>query len=131
MKKLVLSLVIGSLLFACVESEKAILTDVNSPDQSLTLSFFENDEVIFRVFNDGIGFRYVLPQQENRGAFAITDEYTQFKLTDDHTAWWIPADYDSYEYLYSESKLSEIDASQYDVQLAANTIMENHATATS
>lgn len=87
-------------------------------------------EIIFRVFDDGIGFRYVFPEQEGLQEFVIAQENSQFKLTDDHKAWWIPADYDSYEYLYSASPISEIDARQYDVQLAANTIMENHATAT-
>lgn len=87
-------------------------------------------EVVFRVYDDGIGFRYILPEQEQFKDFTITHENTQFKLTGDHKAWWIPADYDSYEYLYTESRISEIDARQYDVQLAANTVMENHATAT-
>tara|TARA_B100000678_G_scaffold82230_2_gene68400 strand:+ start:37487 stop:39580 length:2094 start_codon:yes stop_codon:yes gene_type:complete len=67
--------------------------------------------IIFRVFDDGIGFRYDIPEQENlTGDVVISDEITQFKLTHDHKSWWIPADYDSYEYNYSETKLSEIDA---------------------
>lgn len=98
------------------------LQEQNTPGRKL--------EVVFRVYDDGIGFRYILPEQEGLTDFAITDENTQFRLTGDHTAWWIPADYDSYEYLYSESRISEIDADKYDNQLAANTIMENHATAT-
>ena len=67
--------------------------------------------IIFKVFNDGVGFRYDIPQQEHlKGDLVISDEVTQFKLTNDHKSWWIPADYDSYEYTYSETKLSEIDA---------------------
>ena len=67
--------------------------------------------IIFKVFNDGVGFRYDIPQQEYlKGDLVISDEVTQFKLTNDHKSWWIPADYDSYEYTYSETKLSEIDA---------------------
>ncbi len=67
--------------------------------------------IIFRVFDDGIGFRYDIPEQEYlKGELVISDEITQFKLTNDHKSWWIPADYDSYEYNYSETKLSEIDA---------------------
>lgn len=67
--------------------------------------------VVFRVFNDGVGFRYDIPEQENlKGEVVILDEITQFKLTADHKSWWIPGDYDSYEYNYSETKLSEIDA---------------------
>jgi hypothetical protein len=86
--------------------------------------------LFFRVYDDGIGFRYQFPEQENMVEFAIAAEHSQFQLTGDHKAWWIPADYDSYEYLYTESAVSEIDAGNYDVQLAANTIMENNATAT-
>ncbi|MBW2961986.1 glycoside hydrolase family 97 protein [Mesonia aestuariivivens] len=67
--------------------------------------------ITFKVFNDGVGFRYHIPEQENlKGELVITDEITQFRLTNDHKSWWIPADYDSYEYNYSETKLSEIDA---------------------
>ena len=68
-------------------------------------------QVVFRVFDDGLGFRYIFPEQPNLTEAVITDELTQFALTGDHTAWWIPADYDSYEYLYTESKVTAIDAS--------------------
>ena len=64
--------------------------------------------VRFRLFNDGLGFRYEFPQQENLGHFVIEDEKTQFAMTGDHTAFWIPGDYDTQEYDYSESKLSQI-----------------------
>lgn len=62
----------------------------------------------FRVFNDGVGFRYEFPQQNNFGHFVIEDEKTQFAMTGDHTAFWIPGDYDTQEYDYTESRLSEI-----------------------
>ena len=62
----------------------------------------------FRLFNDGLGFRYEFPIQEQLGHFVIKEERTQFALTDDHTAFWIPGDYDTQEYDYTESKLSEI-----------------------
>ncbi|NJY62267.1 glycoside hydrolase family 97 protein [Salinimicrobium sp. CDJ15-81-2] len=62
----------------------------------------------FRVFNDGLGFRYEFPQQENLGHFIVEDERTQFAMTGDHTAFWIPGDYDTQEYDYNESRLSEI-----------------------
>ena len=62
----------------------------------------------FRVYDDGVGFRYEFPQQKNLVYFTITDEKTQFGMTGDHTAWWIPGDYDTQEYDYTESKLSEI-----------------------
>ncbi|MCX2839637.1 glycoside hydrolase family 97 protein [Salinimicrobium sp. MT39] len=69
-----------------------------------------NREMIirFRVFNDGLGFRYEFPQQQNLGHFIVEDEKTQFAMTGDHTAFWIPGDYDTQEYDYIESKLSEI-----------------------
>ncbi len=62
----------------------------------------------FRLFDDGLGFRYEFPQQENLGHFVISNEKTQFAMTGDHTAFWIPGDYDTQEYDYTESKLSEI-----------------------
>ena len=62
----------------------------------------------FRVYDDGVGFRYEFPQQKNLVYFVIKDEHTQFAMTGDHTAWWIPGDYDTQEYDYTESKLSEI-----------------------
>ena len=62
----------------------------------------------FRLFNDGLGFRYEFPQQENLGHFVIKEERSQFAMTGDHTAFWIPGDYDTQEYDYTESKLSEI-----------------------
>jgi len=62
----------------------------------------------FRLFNEGLGFRYEFPQQENLVYFVIKEERSQFAMTGDHTAFWIPGDYDSQEYDYTESKLSEI-----------------------
>lgn len=62
----------------------------------------------FRVYDDGVGFRYEFPQQKNLVYFVIKEEHSQFAMTDDHTAWWIPGDYDTQEYDYTESKLSEI-----------------------
>ena len=62
----------------------------------------------FRVYDDGVGFRYEFPRQKNLVYFVIKDEHTQFAMTGDHTAWWIPGDYDTQEYDYTESRLSEI-----------------------
>ena len=62
----------------------------------------------FRLFNDGLGFRYEFPQESNLGHFVISDEKTEFAMTGDHTAFWIAGDYDTQEYDYTESKLSEI-----------------------
>ncbi len=63
--------------------------------------------IVFRVFNDGLGFRYELPEQENLGEFELMDEETEFALTADHPAWWIPAYQENhYEYLYTRSPIS-------------------------
>ena len=62
----------------------------------------------FRVYDDGVGFRYEFPQQKNLVYFTVKEERTQFAMTGDHTAWWIPGDYDTQEYDYTKSRLSEI-----------------------
>ena len=62
----------------------------------------------FRLFDDGLGFRYEFPEQKNLTYFVIKEEKTQFAMTGDNTAWWIPGDYDTQEYDYTTSKLSEI-----------------------
>lgn len=62
----------------------------------------------FRVYDDGVGFRYEFPQQQYLPYFIVKEEHTQFAMAGDHTAWWIPGDYDTQEYDYTESKLSEI-----------------------
>ncbi|WP_224487989.1 glycoside hydrolase family 97 protein [Robertkochia flava] len=64
----------------------------------------------FRVYDDGLGFRYEFPQQEGMGDLEITEELTEFQLTGDHTAWWIPGDWDIYEHLYNTTRVSEINA---------------------
>ncbi len=62
----------------------------------------------FRVYDDGMGFRYEFPQQKNLVYFVVKDEHSQFAMNGDHTAWWIPGDYDTQEYDYTESRLSDI-----------------------
>jgi glucan 1,4-alpha-glucosidase len=66
--------------------------------------------VIFRVFDDGVGFRYEFPEQPNMKHFVVAEEQTEFSLTGDHKAFWIPGDYETNEYLYNTTKLSEVDA---------------------
>ena len=68
--------------------------------------------VRFRLFDDGLGFRYEFPQQKNLTYFVIKEERTQFAMTGDHTAYWIPGDYDTQEYDYTVSKMSQIRALQ-------------------
>ncbi len=62
----------------------------------------------FRMFDDGLGFRYEFPQQPGLNYFVIKEERTQFAMTGDHKAFWIPGDYDTQEYDYTTSRLSEI-----------------------
>ncbi len=62
----------------------------------------------FRVYDDGVGLRYEFPQQKNMPYILIKEEHTQFAMAGDHTAWWIPGDYDTQEYDYTKSRLSEI-----------------------
>jgi len=69
--------------------------------------------IVFRVYNDGVGFRYEFPEQENLSEVLITEENTEFNLTGNHKVWWIPGDWDIYEHLYNTTKLSEIDALQF------------------
>jgi len=81
----------------------------------------------FKVYDDGLGFRFEFPEQPNMGEVLITDENTEFKLTGDHKVWWIPGDWDIYEHLYNETKFSEIDAisKQNHPNLSATYIPEN------
>lgn len=64
--------------------------------------------VSFRLFNDGLGFRYEFPQQANLNYFVVKEEATEIALTGDHKGWWIPGDYDTQEYNYTTSNLSDI-----------------------
>ncbi|KAA6301350.1 MAG: 4-alpha-glucosidase SusB [Candidatus Ordinivivax streblomastigis] len=81
-------------------NEMAVTLNQPSTDRQMIIRF--------RLFNDGLGFRYEFPQQKNLVYFVIKEERTQFAMTGDHTAFWIPGDYDTQEYDYTTSKLSEI-----------------------
>ncbi len=83
--------------------------------------------IVFKVYDDGIGFRYEFPQQEGWSEALIADEQTEFNLTEDYKTFWIPGDWDIYEHLYNTTKLSEIDALQYanHKNLAQTYIPEN------
>ena len=67
-------------------------------------------EIIFKVYNDGVGFRYSFPQQAKLNHFIIGEELTQFAMSGDHKAFWIPGDYDTNEYPYYTTNLSGVDA---------------------
>jgi hypothetical protein len=70
---------------------------------------------IFRAFHEGIAFRYEFPTQPNLNYFIVTDELTEFKLTENHHCFWIPGDFDSQEYAYNETRISEIDNNRVDM----------------
>ena len=65
-------------------------------------------QICFRLYDDGLGFRYIFPQQPNLNYFVIEEELTEFAMPGDITAYWIPGDYDTQEYEYTRCKLSEI-----------------------
>ena len=77
----------------------------------------------FRVYDEGVGFRYEFPVQDQLGHFIIAQERTAFAMTADHTAHWIPGDYDTQEYDYTTSRLSEIQ-SLFDTALTGNASQE-------
>ena len=81
-------------------NEMAVTLDQKAQDCNIIIRF--------RLFDDGLGFRYEFPLQKNLNYFVIKEERTQFAMTGDHKAFWIPGDYDTQEYDFTESKLSEI-----------------------
>ena len=88
--------------------------DLNQPSSD------RNIIIRFRVYNDGMGLRYEFPQQKSLNYFIIKEEHTQFAMAGDHTAWWLPGDYDSQEQETQESKLSEIRSRFHDAVDWAN-----------
>lgn len=92
----------------------------------VTLTQNETDRIMvvnFRLFDDGLGFRYEFPSQKNLVYFTIEEERSQFAMTGDHTAFWIPGDYDTQEYDYTESKLTQI-RSKFDAAVTGNASQE-------
>ena len=83
--------------------------------------------IVFKVYNDGIGFRYEFPEQDNFKEAFITEENTQFKLTEDYKTFWQAGDWDSYEHLYKTTNLSEIDAIAERNKPIAQTYIPNNA----
>jgi len=81
-------------------NEMAVTLDQKATDRTMVIRF--------RLFDDGLGFRYEFPEQSNLTYFVIKEERTQFAMAGDHTAYWIPGDFDTQEYNYVTSKLSEI-----------------------
>lgn len=88
--------------------------------------------IIFRLFNDGAGFRYEFPKQNGLTHFVVADELTQFAVGADHKAFWIPGDFDTNEYAYYTSNLSEVDASGggFAQEIHAKTFFDKNAVQT-
>lgn len=107
--------------------------NISNKYNELTVTFAESlapkrqFDLQFRVYDDGLGFRYVFPEQQNMDTVTIMDENTQFNLTGNHLTWWIPGDWDIYEHLYNTTLFSEIDAiaKRNHPNLAQTTIPEN------
>ncbi|WP_213278674.1 glycoside hydrolase family 97 protein [Chryseobacterium indologenes] len=93
-------------------NELAVTLNQASTDRSIVVKF--------RLFNDGLGFRYEFPQQKNLNYFVIREEDSEIDFPTDMKAWWMVADYDSQEYQYQETKVSEIPA-KWDKAYDANT----------
>src|SRR5690606_26480676 len=99
---------------------KVELQEMSKPNRKLNL--------VFKVYNDGLGFRYEFPEQENFQEALIAEERTQFNLTEDYKTYWTPGDWDIYEHLYNTTKLSEIDAtSKRNHPNLAQTYIPNNA----
>lgn len=101
---------------------------------TLQQAAFKNRRILirFRLFDDGLGFRYEFPEQNDLKYFIVSDEKTEFNLTGDHKTFWIPGDYDTNEYAYSTTKLSEVDATrgQYAREISTRVIIAANAVQT-
>ncbi|MGF2413050.1 MAG: glycoside hydrolase family 97 protein, partial [Ferruginibacter sp.] len=88
--------------------------------------------VVFKLFNDGLGFRYEFPEQPKLKHFIIANEITQFALAGNHKAFWIPGDFDTNEYAYYTSSLSEVDATggKFSQEIHAKTYFDKDAVQT-
>jgi hypothetical protein len=88
--------------------------------------------IVFRIFNDGVGFRYEFPKDQEFTAIAVSQELSAFQMTANHRAWWAPSDWDSNEHTYTNSSLSGIDASKYlkDIEPFNQQIVNVHAVQT-
>jgi hypothetical protein len=102
------------------------VSSINNKYEQLTVQLKQKKEpkrlmnLVFRVFEEGLGFRYEFPKQSGLKYFIVGNELTQFNLTGDHKAFWIPGDYDTNEYSYTTSPLSKVDA--WEVQKKATDI---------
>lgn len=82
-----------------------------------TLELKRKLKITFRVYDDGIGFRYEFPMQSESDSIFITNELTQFKLSEDYTCWYIPANFESYEMLYTKARLSQLESANTPITM--------------
>ncbi len=112
--------------------------EINDNYNQFSVTLIQQDEkalqlnIIFKVFDDGLGFRYEFPQQKNLKHFIVSEEKTAFHLTGDHKAFWIPGDYDSNEFSPNTTNLSDVDASSsvYTSEIFAKTFFDANAVQT-
>jgi glucan 1,4-alpha-glucosidase len=104
----------------------------NSASNSNAKKLTRQIVVRFRLFDDGLAFRYEFPVQNELKYFTVNDEKTEFNLTGDHKTFWIPGDYDSQEYVYNTTKLSEIDATKgkYVDEIAVKSVFADNGVQT-
>ena len=115
--------IVGSKTATFNESWKPVLgeqSNIVNHYNELTVSLVQKEthvkmNIIFRAFDEGVAFRYDFPKQADLNYFIISDEVTQFNLTENNKVFWIPGDFDSNEYEYNETKLSEIDNSKINM----------------
>ncbi len=104
--------------------EKEIRNHYNELAVTLNQTALDRNIVVrFRVYDDGLGFSYEFPQQKGLNYFVIKEELSEFAMTGDHTAWWIAGDYDTEEYEYTRSRLSEI-SRLFDGTISSNASQE-------
>lgn len=89
-------------------------------------------DIVFRVYDDGVGFRYEFARKDLTSQITVLEELTEFQITGDHETWWAPSDWDSNEHTYTHSKISEIDATKYltDIEPFNQRIFNVHAVQT-
>lgn len=95
-------------------------TNIRNHYNQLTLQLKQKNsnkrlDIVFKIYDEGVAFRYEFPFEKRVEYFVISDEKTEFNLTGNHKTFWIPGDYDSQEYVYNETKLSEIDNHKLDL----------------
>jgi hypothetical protein len=114
------------------------VSSIRNHYQQLTVNLRQKNtgrllNIVFRVFEDGVGFRYEFPKQKGLKYFIIADELTQFSLAGDNKSFWIPGDYDSNEYPYTTSKISEINNKsmfENSTDICVRTVTDNYAVQT-